>query len=119
MDRRIEAAIAIVHIETSRNVSVRELARRVNLSVWHFARLFKAETSISPKQYMRDYKVKQAAEMLAKSFLSIKEIATNVGLGDRSHFSRTYKKLCGHAPSLVRVRRGNDSPSKPASTRAE
>lgn len=58
MDRRIEAAIEIVRLGRHRNMLVRELARKVNLSPWHFTRLFKAETTFSPKQYIRDYKLR-------------------------------------------------------------
>jgi AraC family transcriptional regulator len=104
MDRRIEAAIKIIHEEIHQNVSVRELAQEVRLSTGHFIRLFKAETSLSPKQYMRCLRMKQAEGLLDGSFLSVKEIAANVGVGDRSHFSRDFKKFYGHTPTNFRDR---------------
>ncbi|HZR56367.1 MAG TPA: helix-turn-helix transcriptional regulator [Terriglobales bacterium] len=102
MDRRIETAIHIMHLEKNRNLPVRELARKVHLSEWHFIHLFKAETSVTPKQFIRYGKLKQAEELLGKSFLSVKEVAANVGFGDRSHFSRDFKKISGQAPSQFR-----------------
>jgi AraC family transcriptional regulator len=102
MDRRISVAIQIVQLEHNRNVSIRELARRVNLSPWHFTHLFRAETSISPKQFIRDYKLELAAQLLRESFLSVKEVAATVGIGDRSHFSRDFKRVHGCAPSTAR-----------------
>ena len=110
MDRRIEAAIQIVQRERDRNMPIRELARRVNLSPWYFTRLFKAETSISPKQYIRDYKLRLAEQLLSESFLSVKEVAATVGFGDRSHFSRDFKRLHGQAPSTARGQRNAISP---------
>jgi transcriptional regulator GlxA family with amidase domain len=104
MDRRIEAAIRIMELHASRQLPVGELARRVRLSPWHFIRLFKAETSITPKQYQRFFRMKQAQELLGSSFLSVKEVAANVGFEDRSHFSRDFKKISGHAPTAFRVR---------------
>jgi len=63
MDRRIEAAIRIIHTEDHRNIPVSELAERVRLSISHFIRLFKAETSLSPKQYVRCIRMRQAADL--------------------------------------------------------
>jgi len=104
MDRRIKAAITIIHIDVHRNISVSELAERVRLSISHFIRLFKTETSLSPKQYMRCVRMKQAKALLDDSFLSVKEIAASVGIGDRSHFSRDFKRLHGQAPTNFRER---------------
>ena len=109
MDRRIEAAIKIIHTEVHRNVPVSELAEGVRLSISHFIRLFKAETSLSPKQYMRCVRMKEAEALLDDSFLSVKEIAASVGIGDRSHFSRDFKRLHGQAPTNFRDRERDDS----------
>jgi transcriptional regulator GlxA family with amidase domain len=104
MDRRIEAAIESIHNELHRNIPVRELAQRVRLSTSHFIRLFKAETSLSPKQYVRCLRMEQAEALLNGSFLSVKEIAASLGAGDRSHFSRDFKKLHGDTPTIFRGR---------------
>ncbi len=104
MDRRIEAAVRIIRTETHRNVPVRELAQHVRLSTGHFIRLFKAETSLSPKQFVRSLRMEKAEALLDDSFLSVKEIAASVGVGDRSHFSRDFKKLHGRAPTIFRDR---------------
>src|SRR5271155_3162638 len=102
MDRRIEAALKTIHEENHRNVPVGELAREVRLSTGHFIRLFKTETSLSPKQYVRCLRMKQAEALLNGSFLSVKEIAASLGAGDRSHFSRDFKKLYGRTPTTFR-----------------
>jgi AraC family transcriptional regulator len=104
MDRRIEAALRLIHEDIHQNIPVRELAQQVRLSTGHFIRLFKAETSLSPKQYVRCLRMKEAEALLHGSFLSIKEIAASVGAGDRSHFSRDFKKLFGRTPTHLRYR---------------
>ena len=102
MDRRIEAAVRIIQIESDKSLSIRNMAQRVNLSRWHFTRLFKAETSISPKHYVRDVRIEKARILLRESFLSVKQVANQVGFGDRSHFSRDFKNECGQSPSDFR-----------------
>jgi transcriptional regulator GlxA family with amidase domain len=104
MDRRIEASIKAIHNDLRSNVPIHELAQQVRLSTGHFIRLFKAETSLSPKQYVRWLRMKQAEALLDDSFLSVKEIAACVGVGDRSHFSRDFKKLYGRTPTHLRYR---------------
>jgi AraC family transcriptional regulator, melibiose operon regulatory protein len=102
MDRRIEATLKVIHQEMNRNIPVRELARHVRLSTGHFIRLFKAETSLSPKQYVRSLRMKEAENLMYASFLSVKEIAASLGVGDRSHFSRDFKKFHGRTPTSYR-----------------
>jgi transcriptional regulator GlxA family with amidase domain len=103
MDRRIAAAVRIIHLESDRNLLVRNVAQRVNLSLRHFMYLFKSETSVSPKHYMRALRITKARELLGESFLSIKQVATKVGFGDRSHFSRDFKSEYGQTPSEFRL----------------
>jgi AraC-like DNA-binding protein len=109
MDRRVETAILIIRERLHRNLPVRELAGQVNLSHWYFIHLFKAETSVSPKQYVRKLKMKQAEDLLDQSFLSVKEIAASLGFEDRSQFSRDFKRFCGCAPTEFRARQHRES----------
>jgi len=105
MDRRIESAIDIMRRDAGRNLPVGELASKVRLSHWRFIHLFKAETTLSPKQYMLRIRMRRAERLLQESFLSIKEIAANMGFADPSHFSRECKRYWGVSPSKMRERR--------------
>jgi transcriptional regulator GlxA family with amidase domain len=103
MDIRIQATIRAMQNSQAQHLQMRDLAKQVNLSLWHFTHLFKAETSLSPKQYLRRLKMKKAAALLEDSFLSVKEITSLVGFDDRSHFSRDFKSAFGRSPSEYRV----------------
>src|SRR5678815_4452094 len=102
MDRRIEVAIKIIRLELSQRMTVGYLAKRVNLSPWHFCHLFKAETSVSPKQFVRASRLGKAKDLLADSFFTVKEIAAKVGFEDRSHFTRAFKASEGSSPTHYR-----------------
>jgi AraC family transcriptional regulator len=98
MDRRVHAAIETMKTNSRHALSVADLARLVKLSPWHFTHLFKAETSKAPRQYLKEVRMQQAEEMLRETSLSLKEVVSAIGLTDRSHFSREFKRLYGLTP---------------------
>ena len=46
--------------------------------------------------------MERAKDLLESSFLSVKEIAFQVGLNDESHFVRDFKSTYGYSPALYR-----------------
>ena len=110
MDRRIRVVVEYLHANLCTRISVAELARSVNMSRWHFCHLFKAETSQSPSQYMATLRMREAQTMLAKTFLSVKEIRAKLSNIDRSHFSREFRKFCGLTPTEFRKRLNMSQP---------
>lgn len=103
MDQRV--SIVINHMkydpDNSRN-HLKQLAASVNLSPSRLAHLFKAETGIPFSRYLRDRRMHRAKQLLEGTFLSIKEIAYQVGVHDESHFVRDFKKLYGVRPTQWR-----------------
>ena len=55
-----------------------------------------------PIRYLRLLRMKRAKDLLESSFLSVKEIAFQVGLNDESHFVRDFKSTYGYSPALYR-----------------
>lgn len=85
-------------------LSVADLAKYVNLSPWHLLHIFKAETGVSPLQYLKAVRMTQAQRLLETTFLSVKQIMIQVGVRDESHFVRDFKAMYGLSPT--RFRRG-------------
>jgi len=104
MDRRIQTVISM--IESNPAVEFSELAALVNLSESRLRHLFKTETDTTYKQYLRDLRLRRAEVMLRKTFFSVKEIASRLGLTSMSHFVRDFKKLYGVSPTVFRLRNG-------------
>jgi transcriptional regulator GlxA family with amidase domain len=102
MDRRIAAAIEAIQSDQNYRLQVSGLAKRVNLSTGRFSRLFKAETSLSPKEYARRWRLRRAKELLENTFLRVNEVAVQVGFRHASSFARDFKMYYGHAPSTSR-----------------
>ena len=102
MDIRVRTAITLIKSHPACKLTVRELARKVNLSHWHFSHLFLAELHISPSQFSRRLKFEIAKTLLESSFLSVKQIMAAVGMNDKSHFARDFKKIYGLSPREYR-----------------
>ena len=108
VDRRVSAALELIHSNLHERISIAELARAVNLSRWRFCHLFKTEVSLSPSVYIGTLRMLEAEKMLGETFLSVKEIRAELGNLDRTHFSRAFKKSCGLTPTQFRRRLADD-----------
>ena len=58
-------------------------------------------------QYLKALRLEKACELLGTTYLSVKEIAVQVGLNDASHFVRDFKKVYGLTPTQHRNNRFN------------
>ena len=104
MDPRIDKIKQLMRDNVQREWSLLELAQAVNLSIWRLSHIFVSEVGKSPMQYLRQLRMDRAKYLLETSFLSVKEIAHQVGLNDESHFVRDFKKIHGDAPTRYRLR---------------
>lgn len=110
MDKRVEKIIEMMREDVRGELSLAEFAQSVNLSVWRLCHIFKSDVGMPPIRYLRQLRMERAKELLESSFLSVKEIAFQVGVNDESHFVRDFKSTYGLSPALYRSRfKSNDS----------
>ncbi|MEM7332393.1 MAG: helix-turn-helix transcriptional regulator [Chloroflexota bacterium] len=89
------------HLHTP--IKLNDLATHLNLSMFHFSRMFRNTTGTSPYEYLIQLRIEEAAELLLKSNkLPISEIAHRIGFSDQSHFTRHFKKRFGLTPLAFR-----------------
>lgn len=81
---------------------VRELARELAMSRSQVFKKLKALTGQSIAQYMRNYRLHCARQLLESSSLSVSEVAYAVGFRDPAYFSRVFSEAFGSPPSEVR-----------------
>ena len=79
-------------------ISLETLASLANLSVFHFARLFKAARGISPYQYVIEWKMRRARSLLRAGNLPIAEISDALGFATPNSFSAAFKRTVGQSP---------------------
>ncbi len=84
----------------SAEFTLRDLARVVDVSPFHFSRLFKKSVGLSPWQYVMRWRVDRAIEMLvANRQSSLSAVALACGFADQSHLTRVFKRVQGSTPS--------------------
>lgn len=101
------SALALARVRThvqarlSETITLGDLASAACISRFHFARLFRATTGTSPMSYVRDARIAAAKVLLAQRSrsLSISDVAVRLGFFDHSHFTRTFRRLTGVAPT--------------------
>lgn len=87
-----------------RPTSLLDLAQVVDLSPQAFHRAFKAATGQPPLRYSQQLRMRRARDLVEGSVASISDIASAVGFSDLAHFTNTFRKHWGVAPT--RLRRG-------------
>jgi AraC family transcriptional regulator, arabinose operon regulatory protein len=102
MDRRIELVVAEIEADIARSWETAALAALVNLSASRFRHLFKEETSVSVVAFLRERRLERAELLLRTTFLSIKEVKSEAGVGSMSHFVSHFKARYGVTPSTYR-----------------
>ncbi len=75
----------------------------------HLSREFHRHFQMTIGEYIRKRRIEHASELLAKSELSLAEIASVCGFSDQSHFCAHFKKQCGVTPARFRDSSGDRS----------
>lgn len=96
--------------------TVYELAEAAEMSLFHFSRLFKLSTGVSPHQYILQERINLAKRMLAIPNQSISDICYSLGFSDQSHFTAVFRKMTGVTPRAYRYKQEFLSSPWPAET---
>jgi len=99
---KLQIVINYINDYLSRDLHLAEIGNLVQMSPDYFCRLFKQSTGITPHQYITQYRIEKAKELLKKPDLSITYISQQVGFHDHSHFSKTFCKIVGVTPQKYR-----------------
>ena len=101
-----EAALRRVleHIDTNHHGRARlsELSAVARMSAFHFARLFKRSTGLSPHRFVVGRRIDHAKELLVSDHASIAAISRTVGFRTASHFTRVFRRTTGVTPGAYR-----------------
>ena len=102
VDRRIRRSIELMHSQLDQNLSLRALAAASYLSPFHFSRLFKKLTGVTPHNYLAAIRATRAQSLLAETDMPITEVGARVGYLSASHFTKAFRHATGTTPREFR-----------------
>ena len=100
-----EKAESYIETNYSYPITVEEIASYVGISRSHLFRSFQNYMNRSPKEYLTEYRIKQACRLLRETDLSVSAIAYSVGFENNLYFSKAFRKQKGESPSEYRKSR--------------
>lgn len=98
----IRIVLDYIHENYQKTLSIDELANLLHFSEPYFMRFFKKHTGTTCVDYINDYRISKAAELLSKTDMSIMEVALQVGMHNISYFNRLFKKKLHMTPKEYR-----------------
>lgn len=107
----VEKAESYIGTNYSYAITVEDIASYVGISRSHLFRSFQNYMRKSPKEYLTEYRIKQACHLLKETGLSVSAIAYSVGFENNLYFSKAFKKQKGISPSEYRkIKRTSGQP---------
>ena len=100
--RQIKNARQFMTENLEASLSLEQIASEVNLSAFHFQRMFKLSVGISPANFLTLMRLEKAKRLL-KTSLSLVEISTICGFSHQSHMSSVFKRCVGTTPKNYRL----------------
>ncbi len=99
--KKIKYSIDYINSMICNNITLNELAKTAGLSKYHFLRLFKKYTGLSPHQYI----INQRINMYKNAIMNNKHStidAFELGFCDQSHLIRNFKRIYGYSPKQMK-----------------
>ncbi|MFB9328021.1 response regulator [Paenibacillus aurantiacus] len=85
-------------------LSIKSIAEHLFLTPNYLSLQFKKETGMTINQYITDFRIDKAKELLSNRQYKLYEIAAHVGIQDANYFAKTFKKVTGLTPSEFKER---------------
>lgn len=99
----IEEVTAYINDHFREDPSVEALAKIASLSPYHFIRVFKKETGMTPHEYIVDLKIRTAKYLLKNTTIPVKDICFEAGFSGESVLCSTFKRITGYSPTAYRL----------------
>ena len=101
-DTSIEKTIRYIRSHVGKKITLEELSGIANLSTYYFSHRFKEETGLSPIDYVINTRLDQAKILLARTAMTVEEIAYEVGYQSSNSLINLFNQKLGFSPKEYR-----------------
>jgi len=101
-DERITRALKLISERYAGKLTLKEIAGTTGLVPAYFSTLFRKLTGYSVFEYLNEYRIYKAADLLKNTKKPVLELAYETGFNSISLFNRTFKRLTGKTPLQYR-----------------
>lgn len=117
----IQQCIHFIQQHYDDELTVKLLAKQVNVHPGYLQRIFKQHTGMTMTSYITSVRIEAAKQLLQQSEFPVLDISEHVGIGSRQYFHALFKRYTGHTPleyrNLTDRQRWNYTDEEIAATR--
>lgn len=98
----LQKATEYIEYNYTQELTVQGVADYIGISRSQLYRVFMEHYRKAPEQYILEFRIRQACQLLMNSHLSIGSVGYSVGFNDNLYFSKAFKKIKGLSPREYR-----------------
>lgn len=101
-EQKTKDAVSFIHEHFAENICISDITRKTFVSRSELFRSFQRYMNQTPIEYLLEYRLAQAANLLMKTDKSVTQIATDCGFSGASYFGKAFKNKYGVSPLKFR-----------------
>jgi AraC family transcriptional regulator len=101
-EKAMARVVELMRENLSEQLTVDDLARAAMFSKFHFSRIFRRATGVSPGRFLSAMRLQEAKRLLVTTSLSVTDISHRVGYASVGTFSTRFRSSVGISPSTYR-----------------
>ena len=107
-ERRIKQMLTYIHKHHAEKIELSDISAAASISERECSRCFTKSLGMTPFQYVMNYRIRRAAELLTGTNEPVAEIANATGFFSNSYFGKTFKEIMGETPKEYRKKNSHD-----------
>jgi AraC family transcriptional regulator len=104
VSRGVAKAVEFIDANIDERLALDLLAKQSSMSVYHFARRFKASVGVSPHRYIVNRRVHRAKELMQRGRCCLADLSLACGFSSQAHFTTAFRREFGVTPGRYRIR---------------
>ena len=105
---RVQVMLVYIHTHYADELSLKDIADAGMMSIAQCNRCFNKMLNVTPYEYLIQYRLQKATNLLKDATLNVTEISEIVGFNNVTHFIQTFKKVYGISPKKYRMKEDQD-----------